>query len=151
MMVIPQAAPLNLNSMCYNHFMMIVMTMMMILMILMTMAMMVIRRIFIWWQDGWLCWCRWRWWWWYGGGIVNNDDDEEEEEDEEEHLMTIPICGRNMAKRTQMTMVVALIPKMCHTPLIRYCDNHLYPGSNERGKKLFLHSNISVSPGQTLL
>ena len=42
-------------------------------------------------------------------GIDNND---------EKHLMTIPMWGRNMAKRTQMTMVVALIPKMCHNPWI---------------------------------
>ena len=45
----------------------------------------------------------------YGVGIDNND---------EKHLMTIPMWGRNMAKRTQMTMVVALIPKMCHNPWI---------------------------------
>ena len=57
-----------------------------------------------------------------------------------EHLMTIPIWGRNMAKRTQMTMVVALIPKMCHTPDIY---NTIIASHMDKEK--------SLSPGQTVL
>ena len=40
------------------------------------------------------------------------------------NLMTIPMWGRKIAKSTQMTMVVALMPRICHSPLGQKLINH---------------------------
>ena len=42
------------------------------------------------------------------------------------NLMTIPMWGRKIAKSTQMTMVVALMPRICHSPLGQKLINHSF-------------------------